>query len=113
MTTWRPSRPRDLVDSRADPRPVGESLDRLAARLGAPGAAAVSTVFSHWPDVVGPAVSAHTRPLSLRDGVLVVAVDDPGWATQLRYLGADVIRRLKELVGEAGIDRLEVRVRPR
>ena len=111
MTTWRPLRPRG--GDRPDPVPVAAALDRLASRLGAPGADALATVFTRWSDVVGPMVSAHTQPISLRGGVLVVAVDDPTWATQLRYLGASVVERLAALLGEGAITRLEVRVRPR
>jgi hypothetical protein len=51
--------------------------------------------------------------VGLVDGALRVAVDDPGWATELRYLGADVVRRLDEVVGEGVVRRLEVVVRPR
>ena len=110
MTTWKPLPPRR--GDRPDPKPVAASLDRLARRFGVTDAASLTTVFNRWPDVVGPAVAAHTRPLSLTRGVLVVAVDDPAWATQLKYLGASVVERFAELVGGDAITRLEVRVRP-
>ena len=111
MTTWRPlgGRGGEVPDA----IPVSASLDRLAARLGAPGVEALSTVFTRWSEVVGPVVADHAKPVSLRDGVLVVAVDDPGWATQLRYLGASVVERFNELVGEGAIVRIDVRVRRR
>ena len=111
MTTWRPLRPRR--GDRPDPVPVSAALDRLTARLGAPAADALATVFTRWNEVVGPMVSAHAQPISLRGGVLLVAVDDPAWATQLRYLGASVVERLTALVGEGAVTRLEVRVRRR
>ena len=109
MTTWRPLGPRR--GDGPDPVPLSASLDRLASRLGAPGVEALSTVFTRWSEVVGPVVADHTKPVALRDGVLVVAVDDPGWATQLRYLGASIIDRFRELIGEGAIVRIDVRVR--
>ncbi|HWH35481.1 MAG TPA: DUF721 domain-containing protein [Acidimicrobiales bacterium] len=93
-----------------EPRPVGDSLDRLSRSLGGPAAQALSAVFSSWPEVVGEAVAAHARPRSLRHGVLVVAVDDPAWATQLRWLGAEVLARLAEVVGEGVVVEVKVRV---
>lgn len=107
MSPWKPL-PRPGGD---DPRSVRESLDRYAGRLGAERTV-LTTVFGRWSDVVGPDVAAHARPVSLKDGVLVVAVDDPTWATQVRWLGHDLLVRLAEAAGEPVAERLEVRVRP-
>jgi predicted nucleic acid-binding Zn ribbon protein len=96
-----------------DPRPLGESLDRLSHTLGAPGATALAALFERWEDIVGPAVAAHARPLKLAGGVLTVAVDEPGWATQLTYLEADLVRRVEEVVGAGAVREVRVRVRPR
>jgi predicted nucleic acid-binding Zn ribbon protein len=95
---------------RSAPRPVRDSLEGLARRLGAPTATALGAVFSRWEDAVGATVAAHARPVSLNDGVLVVAVDQPGWATQLRYLSADLLTRLAEVAGEGVVGRIDIRV---
>ncbi len=86
------------------------SLEHLARRLGAPTASALGAVFSQWEAAVGPSVAAHARPVSLNDGVLIVAVDQPGWATQLRYLSADLLVRLADVAGEGVVGRIEIRV---
>jgi predicted nucleic acid-binding Zn ribbon protein len=101
-----------LPTNRSDdePRRVGESLDKVARRLGAPGARSLGAVFGHWDDIVGPVVAAHATPVSLRDGVLRVEVDEPGWATQLRYLAPDVIRRCGEVAGPDVVVSVEVKV---
>jgi len=91
---------------------VGESLDRVAASLGVPRASTLSTVFASWPEMVGESVAQHSRPRSLRDGTLVVAVDEPAWATQLRWLEADLLTRLGEALGPDAVARIEVRVQP-
>ena len=94
------------------PRPVGESLDRVASRLGIPRAATLHRVFGAWPELVGERVAAHARPRWLRDGVLGVAVDEPAWATQLRYLEGDLLARLAERLGPGAVTRIDVRVAP-
>ena len=96
-----------------EPRPISASLDRVARGLGGPGADALRGLFGHWNDIVGPQIGAHVKPLSLRAGILMVGVDEPGWAAQLRYLETDLLKRLGEALGEGVITRVEVRVRPR
>lgn len=102
---------------RTGPVPLAAALDDVLASLQPPGTAptparVVGGVFARWEDAVGPQVAAHARPIRLSEGTLVVEVDEPGWATQLRYLERDVLTRLAE-VGGAGVERIEVRVKRR
>ncbi|CAN5206392.1 hypothetical protein BH24ACT1_BH24ACT1_04040 [soil metagenome] len=89
---------------------MGASLDRLSASFGGPPAGVLTAVFASWDDVVGEGVAAHARPRSLRHGVLVVVVDDPAWATQLRWLEADLLTRLATVAGEGVVTEIQVRV---
>lgn len=82
-----------------------------ARTVRAVSAAALGTVFARWEELVGPAVARHTRPLRLEGGTLVVAVDQPPWATQVRVLAPGILSRLTEHTGEP-LDQLEVVVRP-
>jgi predicted nucleic acid-binding Zn ribbon protein len=82
------------------PKPVRQSLDRLLDHLTGAPAAATRTVFERWDELVGETVAAHTRPLRLRDGVLTVGVDDPAWASQLKFLESDLLTRIA--VGPGG-----------
>jgi predicted nucleic acid-binding Zn ribbon protein len=92
------------------PRPVGESLGRVTAGLGMPPPPALGALFGRWDEVVGPAVAAHARPRSLRGGTLVVVADDPAWAAQLRWLEAELLRRIEAVAGPGVCHRVEVRV---
>jgi hypothetical protein len=49
---------------------------------------------------------------SLRDGVLLVAVDDPAFATQVRYLEAQVREAAARVVGRPVVRSLRVVVQP-
>ncbi len=92
------------------PRAVADSLDRVTASLGGPRASVLTAVFNSWSALVGEGLASHCRPQSLRGGVLVVAVDDPAWATQLRWLESDLLARLAEAVGEGAVREIRVRV---
>jgi predicted nucleic acid-binding Zn ribbon protein len=104
--TWRPLRP----EIEPLPESVGHSLSRLMNAWGASAADDVGAVFGHWEDCVGSAVAAHCRPLTLKDGVLLVEVDQPAWATQLRLLSSKVMERITEHCGKAVVSELRVRV---
>lgn len=94
------------------PRPITESLDRITRSLGGPPASVLSTIFRRWTEIVGPAVATHAAPVSLHRGTLVVAVDQPAWATQLTYLEGDLKRRIAEVTGAPdAVERVRVSVR--
>lgn len=94
-----------------DPVPVTDALDGLLRSLrGGAGRAEVGGVFGRWEEAVGTALAANVRPVRLEHGALLVEVDDPAWATQVRYLADDLIARLAEVTGVA-VDRIDVRVR--
>jgi predicted nucleic acid-binding Zn ribbon protein len=106
---WEP-----LPDHRdAGPGRVGAPLDRLLRHLGAPKVETVRSLFDRWPDAVGEQVASQASPISLRDGVLVVGVDDPAWATQLRFLEGELLTRLAAEFGADEVTSIEVRVRRR
>lgn len=116
------SRPRDRRWAWRDdePPPAGrpvrrlrEGLAEVAADLRLDAPDALAAVLGGWPGVVGEAVAAHTRPRTLRQGVLFVEVDSPEWATQLRYLEEDLLRRLGRTVRPGVVTALRVTVRPR
>ncbi len=92
-----------------DPIPISQSLDGVVRSLRGPSREAVGGVFGRWVDAVGEQVAERVRPLKLDERVLVVEVDDPAWATQVKFLTATIIERLREVAG-VEIERVEVRV---
>lgn len=93
-----------------EPVPLADALAAVGAELGLPEGNAHGELETHWADVMGNDVAAHARLVSVRDGVLTVAVDDPIWATQLRYLETAVVERAAALLGASSVTSLRVRV---
>lgn len=111
---WRPPDP--VVGPgdptpRDDPAPLRAALDRLLSGLGAPPADALRTVFDRWHELAGLPLGDHGTPIAVDGGVLIVAVDDPLWATEWRYRQGEVLRRCDEALGEGVVARVEVRIR--
>lgn len=84
-------------------------LDRTLARMGVPAADALSTVFDGWAEIVGPDLAAHSRPVALRDGCLVVVADDPARASRLRWDSPRILTEIDARTTDADV--VEVRVR--
>jgi len=97
-----------------DPVPLADSLGAVVRTLrgGLPGPSAqtMGGVFGRWEEAVGEAVARHVQPLKLDGGRLVVEVDDPAWATQLRFLETTLKQRLMTVTG-AAVESFEVRVK--
>ena len=102
------AQPGDVVSE--EPVPVTQALDGLLRSLrGGAGRAEIGGVFGRWEEAVGPAIAANVRPVRLEHGTLLVEVDEPAWATQVRLLSDDVRRRLAEVTG-VEVEAVEVRV---
>jgi predicted nucleic acid-binding Zn ribbon protein len=94
---------------REDPAPLGAAIDGLVTETGWELAVATGSVFGRWAQIVGPDLAAHTAPERLADGELVVTADSTAWATQLRLLAADLVRRLNAELGDGTVRRVSVR----
>lgn len=101
--------------ARDEPITLGDSLHQVVRSLrpesgpAAAPAAVMGGVFGRWELAVGAPLALHVQPVKLDGTTLVVKVDDPAWATQLKFLEATLKQRLLEVAG-ATIERIEVRV---
>ncbi len=108
MNGWRPLPEADPPP----PEPLRRLVDRVLRGLGSPASGTLDLVFSQWEEVVGPGLAAHARPVAVRDGCLVVVVDDPAWAARLRWSTADVLQAAERVAGARVVRSVELRVRP-
>jgi predicted nucleic acid-binding Zn ribbon protein len=91
-----------------DPQPLASAIDGLLAAEGWTLAAATGSVFGRWAQIVGADLAAHTSPQSLTDGELTVCADSTAWATQVRLLAAQLVRRLNAELGNGTVVRVKV-----
>ena len=94
---------------REDPQPLGVAIEGLLDDQGWRTSAAVGSVFGRWEQIVGEALAAHTRPGGFTDGELLVIADSTAWATQVRLLRAQLIRRLNSELGNGTVTGVKVR----
>jgi predicted nucleic acid-binding Zn ribbon protein len=101
--TWSP-RPR-----RDDPQPLPAALGGLLSARGWREKAAVGAVFGHWPEIVGPQLALHTKPEAFESGELTVSADSTAWATQVRLMAPQLLKRLAEELGHGTVRRIRVK----
>jgi predicted nucleic acid-binding Zn ribbon protein len=90
------------------PTPLAAALDTVMRRLSGAGQGSASLLV-RWPELVGEEIARHATPVAVRAGDLVLAVPDPVWASQLRWLERDLLERIVERGGPR-LDRLTLRV---
>lgn len=76
------------------PARITDALDaiRREFRMGDPSE--LDTIGAAWGALVGEPLAKHSRPQSLRGGVLVVVADAAAWAGQLRYQDQVLVDRI-------------------
>lgn len=93
-----------------EPRPISDSLKAVTAGFGSRGRAI--DLSERWASAVGETIAAHAQPERLDAGCLTVVVDDPNWATEVRYLSSQILDALNAESSAPVISDLRVRVRP-
>ena len=92
------------------PRALNEVLGKVLRRMRVSDQSSAIGLFSGWRQIVGDTIADHAVPKRLEKRVLVVEVDDPAWATQLKFLESQLIATLRDNVGDE-VESLEIRVR--
>ncbi|GAA0224753.1 DciA family protein [Saccharothrix mutabilis subsp. mutabilis] len=91
-----------------DPQPLGRIASRIAADRGWTERLAGGQVFARWGKLVGEDVAEHARPVAFSDGELTVQADSTAWATQLRLLQRELLKKIAAGVGNGVVLRLKV-----
>jgi hypothetical protein len=97
-----------MNEAREGPQGIRDVLGKLSRRLGLPDPGRTGAVWGRWEEFVGAEIAGHARPSSLRDGVLRVRADSPGWAHELGYLREEIKGRVNASLGHPVV--AEVRV---
>ncbi|HKC70012.1 MAG TPA: DUF721 domain-containing protein [Terriglobales bacterium] len=79
---------------------AGSELEKIVAK-SLRQAPPLQAPLMAWPVVCGSAVAERTRALSFADGVLRVAVPEPGWKSELQVLAPRYLAAINRYTMEA------------
>jgi Uncharacterized protein conserved in bacteria len=58
------------------------------------------SVIVHWPEIAGDEISTHAWPVSIKHGVLLLAVNNPVWSHHLMMLKPEIINKINTFLHE-------------
>ncbi len=108
LEDWRglpekPERPERCI-------PAAEALKKLLPKLGLTERLNEQEVQTAWNEIVGDFLAAHSLPVSMRDGILIIQVLQPTVRYELeRSWKPEILRKLKTRFGPKTVK--EVRFR--
>ena len=90
---------------------MGTLVPSVMKALGLEKRLQESQVFYLWQQIVGADVARHAQPISLRNGILAIAVDHPIWLQELqRFRKTLLLQKIQEHVGKKAIRDISFRI---
>jgi predicted nucleic acid-binding Zn ribbon protein len=89
---------------------VASVVPRILDDLGLGAARRARRAPPGWPELVGAEAAAHSSPEGLRGATLEVRVDASVWGQQLQLRSAEIVRGLRERLGDEAPTGLRFRV---
>ena len=90
-----------------DPELLSDLVSSLIQERDWKSGIAEGTLYTAWPEIVGADVAAHTTPLSMLDGRLLVQCSSTAWATQLNLVGPSLLEKIRSSAPGALVESLD------
>ncbi len=90
--------------------PVGSLVEKFFRGLGQEQRLRESRVFEVWDEAVGADIARNARPVSVKDGLLVVEVRNPVWMTELTFARPKLKSKLNRALGRGAIRDISFRI---
>lgn len=93
------------------PEPIRVAVERVLGDLRAGKRLGEAQILDVWPEIAGKRIAQHTRPVTIRNGRLLVNVDRSVWLYELsqRYKGR-LLKRLQKRVGKDTLRDIQFRM---
>ena len=89
---------------------IADIIKTVFARIEGEKTFTKEDIEGQWKALVGEAAARHTRPASLRKGVLTVFVDSSGWIHQMTLQKRKTLKQLKRQFGKDRISGIHFRM---
>lgn len=107
---YRPRRPTQGAEQST--HLLGSSVELMLQFQGLGSSALLARIINLWPSLVGERMNAHARPAKIDGKELIVSVDHPAWATEIRMQNSRIVSELERELKSPLINRLKVHVLP-
>jgi predicted nucleic acid-binding Zn ribbon protein len=94
------------MSGRRTPRPLGDSIRTLRARVEP--STPLAAIQGSWRAAVGERIASEATPVREREGIVTVECRAATWAQELDLLQDELVGRLNDELGEARVRRLRL-----
>ncbi|NUN68110.1 MAG: DUF721 domain-containing protein [Bacteroidetes bacterium] len=88
---------------------IGDALKQLVQSLGIEKQVEQYKIFDVWNEVVGPQVAKVAQPERIQNGVLIVAVNNAPWRSELTFRKRELLEKIHERTNSASITDIKFR----
>ena len=111
LREWRPTFGYADAHGQKSASPANQLVPLVMKQLGLEERLQQSQVFYLWPTIVGSDIARHAQPVSLRNGLLVVACDHPMWLQEItRYSKPLILQKVQERLGKKVVRDISFRI---
>jgi predicted nucleic acid-binding Zn ribbon protein len=82
---------------KGEPTGLGDILSTMRATTSLGLHLEHAQIWERWAEVAGPTVSQHVRPVTVRDGELVVEADSAVWMHKVNYKRWQIVRHINKM----------------
>jgi predicted nucleic acid-binding Zn ribbon protein len=94
---------------KANPISIKRVLIPLSDSLGFSSDTYLKKLGKNWNTIVGEVNASHSRPASLRNGILTIYISSPVWMTQARFYSSTFLKNINSFGLQDGMKVHEVR----
>lgn len=88
-------------------------LEQLLKDFGTPDINVVTSIVEQWEEIVGSDLAAKISAVAISGSELIVRVDDPAWASQIKWLEKQLLDKITRLIGDEKVTSIRVRTTPK
>ena len=88
---------------------IGDALKQLVQSLGIEKKVEQYKIFDVWNEVVGQQVAKVAQPERLQNGVLIVAVNNAPWRSELTFRKREILEKIHERTNSDSITDIKFR----
>ena len=88
-------------------------LEQLLKDFGTPDITTVTSIIDQWEEIVGSDLATKISAVAISGSELIVRVDDPAWASQIKWLEKQLLDKITKLVGDEKVTSIRVRTTPK
>lgn len=75
---------------------LGSVLDKLIQLYQLDDKIKENEALARWPEIVGPAISAVTTPIRVKDGVLYIKTKNDVWRNEIYYQKFQILQKIEK-----------------